>query len=83
MNDVIREERYIKSDVNKNNNKWWTIQLLPNGDVKTSWGRIGDTGQSTHFPSAGVGFLEKKCREKESARNGEIPYRKLNVISGT
>jgi poly [ADP-ribose] polymerase 2/3/4 len=83
MATIIREEKYIKSDVNNNNNKWWTAQLYDNGDVITLWGRVGDKGQSKTFPSAGVSFLEKKCREKESARNDEIPYRKLNVINSS
>lgn len=83
MSTIVREEKYIKSDVNNNNNKWWTIQLLDSGDCITSWGRVGDAGQSKTFPGAGVGFLEKKCREKESERNGEIPYRKLNVIASS
>jgi len=80
MATLIREEKYIKSDVNNNNNKWWTIQLFDDNSVVTKWGRVGDTGQTKTFPGAGVGFLEKKCREKESYRNGEIPYRKLNII---
>lgn len=80
MNTVIREEKYIKSDIANNNNKFWIIQLMTNNDVITKWGRVGDDGQSKTFPGAGVSFLEKKCREKESYRNGEIPYRKLNVI---
>jgi poly [ADP-ribose] polymerase 2/3/4 len=77
---IIREEKYIKSDVNKNNNKFWYAELHDNGDVITRWGRVGDVGQSKTFPGAGASFLDKKCREKESARNDEIPYRKLNVI---
>lgn len=81
MSTLIREEKYIKSDVNNNNNKWWTIQLFDDGTVVTKWGRVGDVGQSKSFPNAGESFLEKKCREKESYRNGEIPYRKLNVIN--
>lgn len=80
MATLIREEKYIKSDVNNNNNKWWTVQLFDDQTVVTKWGRVGDSGQSKSFPNAGSSFLEKKCREKESARNGEIPYRKLNVI---
>jgi len=83
MSNIVRVEKYIKSDVVNNNNKFWYITLYDNGDVLTKWGRVGDKGQSKFFPSAGVGFLEKKCREKESCRNGEIPYRKLNVIGGT
>ena len=83
MATVVRQEKYIKSDVNNNNNKFWYISLYDNGDVLTEWGRVGDTGQSKSFPNAGVAFLEKKCREKESYRNGEIPYRKLNVIASS
>jgi len=83
MATLIREEKYIKSDVNNNNNKFWYIELYDDNTVITKWGRVGDSGQSKTFPSAGVSFLEKKCREKESARNGEIPYRKLNVIANS
>lgn len=81
MATAIRTEKYIKSDVGNNNNKFWYVTLFDNGDVLTEWGRVGDKGQSKMFSGVGVGFLEKKCREKESARNGEIPYRKLNVVS--
>lgn len=80
MATAVRVEKYIKSDVGNNNNKFWYITLFDNGDVLTEWGRVGDKGQSKMFPGAGAGFLEKKCREKESYRNGEIPYRKLNVV---
>lgn len=77
---LVREEKYIKSDINNNNNKFWTVQLFDDNTVVTKWGRVGDIGQTKTFPGAGVSFLEKKCREKESYRNGEIPYRKLNTI---
>ena len=83
MATKIREEKYIKSDVSNNNNKFWYIELYDDNTVITRWGRVGDVGQSKTFPNAGVNFLEKKCREKESARNDEIPYRKLNVIQTT
>jgi len=83
MATIVRQEKYIKSDVKNNNNKWWTVSLFDNQDVLTEWGRVGDKGQSKLFPGAGESFLEKKCREKESARNDEIPYRKLNVIAGS
>jgi predicted DNA-binding WGR domain protein len=66
MANLVREEKYIKSDVNNNNNKWWTVQLYDNGDVKTLWGRVGDAGQSKLFPSAGVGFLMPLQKNKKS-----------------
>lgn len=90
MANPTRVEKYIKCDCSvgpdgeeKNNNKWWTITLFDNNDCLTEWGRVGDKGQSKLFAGAGVSFLEKKCREKESARNGEIPYRKLGVIDSS
>jgi poly [ADP-ribose] polymerase len=80
MSSIIRQEKYIKSDVANNNNKFWYITLYDNGDCLTEWGRVGDKGQSKLFPGVGESFLEKKCHEKESYRNNEIPYRKLNVV---
>ena len=83
MATVTKHDKYIKADVSNNNNKFWYITLYDNGDVMTQWGRVGDKGQSKTFPGAGLSFYESKCREKErDGRNGEIAYRKLNVIDG-
>lgn len=83
MATIVRQEKYIKSDIGNNNNKYWYITLYDNGDVLTEWGRVGDKGQSKTFSGVGASFVDKKCREKESERNGEIPYRKLNVIDSS
>lgn len=66
MATLVRTEKRIMTDcVEENHNKFWTGELYDNGDVITRWGRVGDTGQSKSFPSAGNSFLEKKLREKE------------------
>lgn len=80
MANAIRVEKYIKADTVKNNNKFWYATLFDNDDVLCEWGRVGDKGQSKLFSGRGVKFLEQKCRQKEKARNGEIPYRKLNIV---
>jgi poly [ADP-ribose] polymerase len=78
---AIEKVNLIKSDVNKNNNKFWRGTLFENGDVFCEWGRVGDTGQSKLFSNAGKSFLDKKVREKTSeGRNGEIAYRKIDLI---
>jgi len=86
MAKLMREERYIKSDVENNNNKFWYIFEHDDCSVLTEWGRVGKTSQSKTktFGSQGqaTSFFDKKCGEKErSGRNGEIAYRKLNVVS--
>lgn len=81
MNDIVEKVNLIKSDVNKNNNKFWNGTLYSNGDVFCEWGRVGDSGQSKMFPAAGKSFLDKKVREKTSdGRNGEIAYRRNDMI---
>ena len=87
MSNVIREAKYIKSDVVKNNNKFWYITEYDDCSILLHWGRVGDDGQKKPKPfssqSAASSFFDKKCREKEKSRNGEIPYRPLNVIGGS
>lgn len=87
MANLIREEKFIKSDIKNNNNKWWNIEVYDNGDVITRWGRVGETGQSKTFPKGSVNnaniFADSKIKKKLSARNGEIPYTKALVISNS
>jgi predicted DNA-binding WGR domain protein len=88
MATMVREEKYIKSDLRNNNNKFWTIQVYDDGNVITLFGRVGDTGQSRTKSfgnqTSAEKFADKKIREKlRSGRNGEIAYRPLNVVEGT
>jgi len=85
MPTIVREAKYIKSDVAKNNNKFWYITEFDDASIETHWGRVGDDGQRKIKPFGSQGgassFFDKKCGEKErSGRNGEIAYRPLNVI---
>jgi len=88
MSTLVRESKYIKSDFDKNNNKFWYIRELDDSSVEVEWGRVGKTSQSKtkSFSSqyGATNFFDKKCSEKErSGRNGEIAYRKLNVIGNS
>ena len=82
---ILRTAKYLKSDLCKNNNKFWDIYEHDDCTVITKWGRVGDVGQSKpkDFPSqdAAATFFDKKCKEKErSGRNGEIAYRPANIV---
>lgn len=86
MSTLVREARYIKSDVENNNNKFWYIFEYDDFSVKTEWGRVGKTSQAMtkNFSSqaSASSFFDQKCSEKErDGRNGEIAYRKLNVVA--
>jgi len=87
MANLVREEKYIKSDVRNNNNKFWYIEVYDDGSVVTKFGRVGDSGQSKtkNFGSvsSAQNFADTKIKEKlRSGRNGEIAYRPLNVVEG-
>jgi len=87
MSSVIRKEMYVKSDVVNNNNKFWEIEIDNTGTCKMRWGRVGDSGQSQikNFGSISEaekfadGKIKEKCRD---GRNGEIAYRKIDVVGG-
>lgn len=86
MANIIKEKKYIKSDFRNNNNKFWYIYLYDDGTVVTEYARVGKNPQSKtkRFGSmqSAENFFHNKCKEKEtSGRNGEIPYRLLNVVS--
>lgn len=84
MPAVVREAKYIKSDVDHNNNKYWYITEYDNYTCTVNFGRVGNNGQSKthhfHSQTEAAKFFDKKCREKEGERKG---YRPLQVINGS
>ena len=49
MANVTKEARYILTDLENNNNKFWTIRLFDDSTCETQWGRVGENGQSKSF----------------------------------
>jgi poly [ADP-ribose] polymerase 2/3/4 len=79
MADLIKETKFILSNIGNNNNKFWYIELYDDASIITRNGRVGQTGQ-THPKRYGSmyaaqSFYDSKIREKESKG-----YRPLNVI---
>jgi poly [ADP-ribose] polymerase len=72
---VVREARYVLTDISNNNNKFWNIRLFLDGSCETHWGRVGEEGQRKAFGAAGEGYFESKCREKSG--KGYKPQRTL------
>lgn len=73
----MEEKRFILTDTENNNNKYWNIILMDNGDVKTEWGRVGYSGQSKLFPREGSRFFYKKIQEKK-----DKGYREQHTMVG-
>ena len=61
---VAREARFVLTNLESNNNKFWNIRLLTDGSCETHWGRVGEDGQRKQFPNSSEVFFESKCREK-------------------
>jgi poly [ADP-ribose] polymerase len=72
---VVKEARYVLTNLDNNNNKFWNIRLFADGSCETHWGRVGEDGQRKSFPNAGEGFFDSKCREK--AGKGYRPQKTL------
>lgn len=84
MAAVVREAKYIKANVDQNNNKYWYITEYDDSTCVVNFGRVGNQGQSkTHKffnQAAATRFFDQKCREKEGERKG---YRKLQIVNGS
>jgi poly [ADP-ribose] polymerase len=79
MANLVKESKYILSNIGNNNNKFWYIELYDDHSTITRNGRVGANG-AVHHKSHGSSynaekFFNKKCDEKTSKG-----YRPLNVI---
>lgn len=76
MATLVKEGRYILTNIENNNNKFWNALLFDDGTVETQWGRVGEDGQTKRFPGAGENYFNSKCREKQS--KGYQPQKTIN-----
>jgi len=79
MATLVKEAKYILSNIGNNNNKFWYVELYDDASTITRNGRVGK-GEAVHPKSHGSmyaaeKFFDTKCREKE--RKG---YQPLNVV---
>jgi poly [ADP-ribose] polymerase len=72
---IVERVELVKTDVCANSNKFYSIELYPNGDVVCRWGRVGaERGESqTH-----VGGGAAKLRQIERAKTGK-GYRRVDT----
>jgi poly [ADP-ribose] polymerase 2/3/4 len=79
MAAIVREARFILSDVECNSNKFWHIALYDDHTCVTHWGRVGEGGAQKEFPFSSrpeaESFFTRKQREKEG--KGYCPQRTL------
>jgi poly [ADP-ribose] polymerase len=77
---TVREARYVLTNLDNNNNKFWNIRLFTDGSCETHWGRVGEEGQRKQFPNVGESYFESKCREKSG--KGYRPQKTLANTAG-
>jgi poly [ADP-ribose] polymerase len=90
MATLVKEDKYIKTDPEANNNKFWYIRLFDDCSIETEYGRVGSKpairSKSFDNMEAAEKFYDKKCKSKEKGKSKhgvqtEIPYQKLKVMS--
>lgn len=87
MANIVREEKFIKTDHERNNNKAWYIRLFDDASVETEFGRVGNKMSKSlkQFPSMDKAekFMDSKIKSKLKGKKDEIPYQKLKVMAET
>lgn len=87
MNSIIKEDRYIKTMVEGNRNKYWYIRMFSDFTVQTEFGRVGSKGSISDkkFDSEAKAekFYKSKVASKLKGKKDEIPYQKLKVLNDT
>ena len=82
--EIVRSDKYILSDPNNNNNKFWYITEYDNGSTLVEYGRVGAKGSSStkdhDSQSAAAKFYDNKCKSKEKGKKDQEGYRKLAVM---
>ena len=63
---VVKEARYVLTNIAGNNNKFWNIRLFGDNSCETHWGRVGEDGQKKWAAAFSEYSFDAKCREKEN-----------------
>ncbi len=77
---VVKEARYVLTNIASNNNKFWSIRLFGDGTCETHWGRVGEDGQRKQAAGMSEYGFDAKCREK--AAKGYKPQKTLGNTAG-
>ncbi len=85
MPNAVKTQKFVMTNVDRNNNKFWQYTLFDDNSVECRWGRVGEPGQSKMFPHSSVYaadvFISRKISEKlgkgyrefEDAADGSAP----------
>ena len=75
---VVKEARYVLTNIEGNNNKFWNLALLSDGTAEAHWGRIGENGQKKTFKGFNDALFDSRCRSKEQGG-----YRAAKTLANT
>ncbi len=67
----LKKVYLIKVEPGNNNNKYYNMTELGDGNWKAEWGRVGGSMSTQIYP---MSMWDKKYKEKLRGRNGEVPY---------
>lgn len=71
---IVRKQHFVCTDLDRNSNKFWTIELRVDNSVRTVYGRVGVSGEETikNFPTTqkAESFYNSKVRDKQKVKDG-------------
>lgn len=90
MSVIVKERRFICSDLKRNNNKYWHCRIEQENSsyiVRTHYGRVGDTRSTADFGpfpdlSSAEREFEKRIKSKLKPSRTREPYREVEFLGG-
>ena len=87
MENLISKRYFICTDIEKNSNKFWRIELYDNARVITTFGRVGNDGQTDDKTFAcqyeAEKYFNKKLVDKQKVRSRRDSYTEIKVLDET
>lgn len=85
MANLLREDYFVCTDINRNANKFWHIREFDDSRVVTRYGRVGvsETETPKSFPSqaAATRFYDGKIKEKLKPKGHRDSYSKVEIVT--
>lgn len=85
MSNLLSKRHFVCTDLEKNSNKFWVIELYDNSTITTTYGRVGTPGyrENKTFGSqiAAQKYFDNKIKDKQKVKNRRDSYTEITILS--
>lgn len=77
MSNIVEQKKFVLTDANENNNKFWQYVIYDDNSLEIKWGRVGTTGQS----KKSITFNRSKDVDAKVREKTGKGYREIKIVS--